>query len=72
MRGETKEGRFKRVAQKRVQNTLDSIRRLSQCSNKRMYSWDENQLKKIWNAIDKELKLCKVSCDDADSKEFKL
>ena len=72
MKGETKEERFKRVVQKRVQNTLDSIRRLSQCSNKRMYSWNEEQLKRIWKAIDNELKLCKACYEDAESKEFKL
>jgi len=54
MKGETKEERFKRVVQKRVQNVLDSLRRLSQCSNKRMYAWNDDQLKTIWVAIDKE------------------
>ena len=53
MKGETKEERFKRVVQKRVQNVLDSLRRLSQCSNKRMYVWNDEQLTKIWAAIDK-------------------
>jgi hypothetical protein len=72
MKGETKEERFKRVVQKRVQNVLDSLRRLSQCSNKRMYSWDEEQLKKIWAAVDKELKLCKASFEDAEPEEFQL
>ncbi len=72
MKGETKEGRFKRVGQKRVQNVLDSLRRLSQCSNKRMYEWDEEQLKKIWNAIDGELKVCKTSYEKAEPEEFKL
>ena len=72
MKGETKEERFKRVAQKRVQNALDGLRRLSQCSNKRMYCWDEEQLKKIWAAFEKELKLCKASFEDTESKEFQL
>jgi hypothetical protein len=72
MKGETKEGRFKRVVQKRVQNTLDSLRRLSQCANKRMYQWDENQLDKIWTTIDKELESCKVSFKNADPEEFQL
>jgi hypothetical protein len=72
MKGETKEGRFKRVVQKRVQNTLDSLRRLSQCANKRMYRWDENQLDKIWTTIDKELESCKISFKNADPEEFQL
>ena len=72
MKGETKEERFKRVVQKRVQNVLDSMRRLSQCSNRRMYSWNDEQLKKIWSAIDKEIKGCKESFENAEPEEFKL
>ncbi len=72
MKGETKEERFKRVVQKRVQNVLDGLRRLSQCSNKRMYKWNDEQLKKIWIAIDKELKTCKSSYETAEPDEFRL
>jgi len=72
MRGETKEERFTRVVQKRVQNVLDSLRRLSQCSNKRMYRWDDEQLKRIWTAIDKELKICKASFENTEPEEFRL
>ncbi len=72
MKGETKESRFKRVVQKRVQNVLDSLRRLSQCSNKRMYKWSDEQLKKIWSAIDKELKKCKDNFEISEPEEFHL
>jgi hypothetical protein len=72
MKGETKEERFKRVVQKRVQNVLDSLRRLSQCSNKRMYAWNDDQLKKIWDAIDKEIQACKTGFENAEPEEFKL
>jgi hypothetical protein len=72
MRGESKELRFKRIAEKRVQRVLDSIRSLSQCSNKRMYLWEDGQLVKIWNAIDDELKKCRQSFEEAKPKDFKL
>lgn len=72
MKGETKEERFKRVVQKRVQNVLDSLRRLSQCSNKRMYCWNDEQLNKIWTAIDNELKLCKEGFANAEPEQFRL
>lgn len=72
MKGESKDERFKRVVQKRVQNVLDSLRRLSQCSNKRMYNWDKEQLKKIWAAVDKEMNHCKESFEAAEPDEFKL
>ena len=72
MKNETKEDRFKRIAEKRVQRVLDSLRSLSQCSNKRMYKWDNEQLKKIWTAIDNELKSCKSSFVSQEPAEFKL
>lgn len=72
MRGESKNQRFIRVAEKRVQNVLDSIRRLSQCSNLRMYEWEDEQLKKIWEAIDTELQKCKKSYESNQERIFKL
>jgi len=72
MKGETKAERFKRIAEKRVQRVLDSIRSLSQNSNKRMYDWDNEQLNKIWTSIDNELKKCKESFKDAEPDEFRL
>ena len=72
MKGETKEERFKRVAEKRVQRVLDGLRSLSQCSNKRMYQWNDNLLKKIWDAIDRELKACKESFGKSEPRDFKF
>ena len=72
MRGETKEQRFKRVAEKRVQNVLDSIRKVSQCANKRLYEWNETQLKTIWEVIDQEITKCKDRFETEEPEEFKL
>ena len=72
MEKETKQQRFKRVAEKRVQNIISGIKSLSQCANSRIYTWDDSQLNKIWNAIDAELTLCKKSFSDPDSSIFKL
>ena len=72
MKGENKKQRFTRVVEKRVQNVLDSVRRLSQCSNQRMYEWNDEQLTKIWDAIDTELQNCKESYKTTESEEFRL
>ncbi len=40
--------------ERRVQRVLDSLKSLSQCSNKRMYEWNDGQLEKNWSAIDVE------------------
>jgi hypothetical protein len=69
---ETNAQRFKRVGEKRVQNIINSIRSLSQLANKRIYEWDKDQLAKIWEALDKEIKACKKSFDDPGSSVFKL
>jgi hypothetical protein len=70
MKGESKEDRFRRIAQRRVQRVLDSIRSLSQCSNRRMYNWNSRQLEKIWSFIDKELKICKSKFESSEPEEF--
>jgi hypothetical protein len=72
MKGESKEERFKRIAEKRVQRVLDSIRSLSHLSNRRMYTWNQGQLRKIRDAIDKELKQCMEGFEHSEPGEFKL
>ena len=72
MEKETKKERFKRVAEKRVQNILNAIRGLSGLSNKKVYEWEPKQLEKIWKAIEQEIGDCKNSFKDPESKIFKL
>jgi hypothetical protein len=72
MEKETKEQRFKRVAEKRVQNILNGIRSLSQCANEKIYAWNDEQIKKIWGAIDRELTLCKDSFGNPGARAFRL
>jgi len=69
---ERKEDRFKRVAEKRVQNILKSIQNLSQLTNKKAYQWNEEQLNKIWSAIEDELTKCKDQFNNPESIKFKL
>jgi len=72
MEKETKKERFKRVAEKRVQNIINAIRSLSGLSNKKVYEWETKQLEKIWKALEQEIKDCKNSFKDPESKIFKL
>jgi hypothetical protein len=72
MKKESKEERFVRVAEKRVQNVLNSIRSLSQLANKKVYEWDNKQLESVFEAIEKELAHCKMNFEDPDSKIFKF
>jgi hypothetical protein len=69
---ESKEERFKRVAEKRVQNAIKSIRSLSQLANNKVYKWNDQQLQKIWKTLDKELEDCKKSFSEPDADLFRL
>ena len=68
----SKEVRFKKVAERRVNKILKSFISLGNCSNKRMYNWDEADLRKIWSVIDNEYKLCKMRYNSSKKNEFKL
>lgn len=46
-----KAGRFKRIAEKRTNRVLSSLRLLSQCSNKRSYEYTETQVNRIFRQI---------------------
>ena len=47
----SKEERFKVVAGRRVQNILNQMRLLRNCANKGNYSYNEEQVNKIFKAI---------------------
>lgn len=54
---ELKKDRFKRVASRRVDNILKSIRSLSKCSNQNNYEYNEEDLNKMVKAIKEELRI---------------
>ena len=55
----SKEDRFKRIATKRTNDILNKLRILGNCSNKSAYKYSEDDINKIFRAIDLELKNCK-------------
>ncbi|MGC8622043.1 MAG: hypothetical protein ACP5U0_09030 [Caldisphaera sp.] len=63
--GESKEERFKRIATKRVQRLLNDLRLLGNCSNTGNYSYNEEDISKIFSVIDKECKRVKQLFDNA-------
>lgn len=56
----SKKDRFKKLAQQRTRNVLKSIKILSNCSNTATYEYSEEDLKKIFSAIEAELKNTKT------------
>ena len=57
---ETKQERFKRIATARTNRVLDDLRLLANCSNISAYGYSEQQIKKIFNTIEGELKTVKM------------
>ena len=54
-----KRERFEKVAVARTNKILDDLRLLGNCSNKNNYSYTEKDIKKIFNAIDSEIRKTK-------------
>ena len=54
-----KEERFIRIAESRTNKIIEQIRLLGNCANKNNYSYDDQQVDKIFKAIEKELDLTK-------------
>lgn len=65
---ETKEEKFKRIASARSNKILHHIRLLSNCSNKGVYSYTEDQIEHIYSTIEKELKDSKSKFKSDDKK----
>ena len=65
--------RFKRVAENRTNKIIDQIRLLGNCSNKSNYQYTEDDVKKIFCAIETELKATKQKYQEkVITKKFKL
>ena len=66
---ESREGRFKRIASRRVQEILSKLRLLGNCSEKANYSYDTEQVRKIFSTIDNELKRIRALYNKSKSKD---
>lgn len=72
MKKETKHERFKRVAGKRTNDVLDKIRLLGNCSNKNTYEYSKEEVNKIYNEIEKNLKITKLKYLAEKRQRFQL
>jgi hypothetical protein len=57
--GETKGERFKRIAERRVNETLRTLRLLGNLSDRRNYAYSDEQVAMILDAIDEEVQALK-------------
>ena len=71
---ESKSERFVRIAEARTNKIIDMIQLLGNCSNRAAYDYTMDDIKKIFGAIESELKIAKAKFDigDSDVKEKKF
>lgn len=67
----TKRQRFIEVATKRTNKVISSIRLLGNCSSKNNYEYTEEEVRKMFAAVDEELRLAKAKYSkNKKKKEF--
>lgn len=72
---ETKRERFVRLAEARTNKILDMMKLLGNCSSKSNYEYSDEDVKKIFNALERELKETKakfIGQGDSREERFKL
>ena len=63
-----KEERFIRIAERRTNTILETLRLLGNCSNTNNYKFTDQQVKKIFNAIEQEVRITKIKFEKKDDK----
>ena len=59
MPNETKRERFVRIAEARTNRIIDNLRLLGNCSSRSNYEYTDEDIKKIFGAIEREVKATK-------------
>ncbi len=69
---EPKREAFARLAERRTNVILDRIRTLGNLSNPYAYSYSDEDIKRIFGAIDQELKVTRLKFQNHKKRVFKL
>lgn len=67
-----KKDRFIKVASYRTNQALRYIRLISNCSNRNNYDYSDAEVKKIFSAIDEELRITKLKFKSKKKRSFEL
>ena len=71
-RSERKKATFKRLASQRTTAVLERLRILGNCSNRQLYEYTDEDVRKIFSAIAAEMKAVKAKFSDSDRAQFEL
>lgn len=69
---ETRQERFKRVAERRTNEIINKLRILGNCANRSTYAYTDEEINKIFTAIEKELREVKSQFTRTNKKRFNL
>lgn len=69
---ETKRDTFLRLAERRTTVILEKIRILSNCANPYAYEYTDEEVKKIFSAIEHELRLARTKFQQSRKTDFRL
>lgn len=72
MENETRYEKFKRLASKRTTNILNQLRLLGNLSNKVNYEYRDEDVRKMFHAIDEDLRLIRTKFQEKGRREFRL
>lgn len=71
-RGETKRDAFKRLATQRTTAVLERLRILGNCANAGLYEYTDEDVKRIFRAIEAEIRTIKAKFSNSNVPEFRL
>ena len=71
-RTESKHEAFRRLATKRTNAVIERLRILGHCANPWQYEYSEDDFRKIFRAIDAELRAVKAKFRNSSKSEFQL
>ena len=63
---------FRRLAVQRTNALLQRLRVLGNCANRQLYEYEDAEVNKMFNAIEKELRATKAKFLNSREKEFRL
>lgn len=69
---ETKREKFVKLTELRTNKIIDTLRLLGNCSNNYMYEYSDEDVDKIFTAIEKEVSDCKKKFQGIKIQKFKL
>jgi len=71
-KNETKRAAFVRLANQRTNSVLDRLRVLGHCADQQRYEFSDEDVKRIFKAIDAELRAVKAKFQNSSRQQFQL